>query len=159
LFPFLAVDRSVRHPDRLYVAWTGPQGDTNIYVARSDDRGKTWSQGVQVNSPGENRRKRYKPIMAVDEGGVVGVAWRDSRDDPRDHCTHVYFSASIDSGNTFSAGVRVSSEQTCSDDWWGGDGEYFGLAAGGEGTFHVIWPDNRSGFYQLRANSIRVAAR
>jgi hypothetical protein len=157
LFPFVAADRSARHRDRLYIAWTGPQGDSNIYVARSDDRGKTWSQSVPVNSPGEDRRKRYKPILAVDNDGVVGVAWRDSRDDATDRCTHVYFSASIDGGNTFTPGVSVSSQPTCSDDWWGGDGEYFGLAARGEGRFHVIWPDNRTGFYQLRANSVTVS--
>jgi hypothetical protein len=156
LFPFVAVDRSARHTDRLYIAWTGPEGDSNIYVARSDDRGKTWSQRVQVNSSSEIRRKRYKPILAVDDGGVVGVAWRDSRDDAKDRCTHVSFSASTDGGNTFVPSVRVSSEQTCSDDWWGGDGEYFGLAARRQGRFHVVWPDNRSGFYQLRSNSVRV---
>jgi hypothetical protein len=156
LFPFVAVDRSARHTDRLYIAWTGPEGDGNIYVARSDDRGKTWSRSVQVNSSSEIRQKRYKPILAVDDGGVVGVAWRDSRDDSKDRCTHVYFSASMDGGNTFVPSVRVSSEQTCSDDWWGGDGEYFGLAARRQGRFHMVWPDKRSGFYQLRSNSVRV---
>jgi hypothetical protein len=30
LFPFVAVDRSARHKDRLYIAWTGPKGDSNI---------------------------------------------------------------------------------------------------------------------------------
>jgi BNR/Asp-box repeat len=159
LFPFVAVDRSALHTDRLYIAWTGPEGDSNIYVARSDDYGKTWSQPVQVNQPGEPRRKRYKPVMAVDPRGVVGVAWRDSRVDSKDRCTHVYFSASTDGGETFVPDVRVSSGQTCSDDWWGGDGEYFGLAARGQGQFHLVWPDNRSGFYQLRASQVRVRGR
>src|SRR5439155_18413226 len=57
VFPFLTVDPS---RGRLYIAWTGPKEDRNIYLARSDDRGRTWSRPVRVNSSeSPTRNKRY----------------------------------------------------------------------------------------------------
>jgi hypothetical protein len=53
------------------------------------------------------------PAIAVNEGGVVGVAWYDTRRDPRGKCFEIYFSASLDGGTTFLPSVRVTQELSC----------------------------------------------
>ena len=152
---FLTVDHSSVNHDRLYIGWTGQRDDRNIFVSRSDDRGHIWSEPVRVNSMLDHRDRRYKPMLAVNDQGVLGVAWRDSREDQEDTCTHIYFSASLDGGSSFLSDVRVSAKPTCADSWWGDDGEYFGLAAAGD-HFQLVWADNRGGTYELFTNSVVV---
>jgi hypothetical protein len=152
---FLTADRSAMNRDRLFLAWTGQKDDRNMYVSRSDDRGQSWSARVRVNSTIDAHDRRYKPILAVSSQGFLGVAWRDSRDDAADRCTHVYFSASLDGGLSFLSDVRVSAEPTCAESWWGGDGEYFGLDATGA-EFQLVWADNRSGSYELTMNTVTI---
>ncbi|MHB8605314.1 MAG: NHL repeat-containing protein [Thermoplasmatota archaeon] len=57
------------------LAYNGPNGDANVYVARSFDGGKTWPASdvsiVQVSSGDD------KEWMTVDNNGVVHVAWID----------------------------------------------------------------------------------
>ena len=153
--PFLTSDRSSVNRDRLFLAWTGQKEDRNIYVSRSDDRGQTWSVHVRVNSSIDTHDRRYKPMLVMNSQGFLGAAWRDSRDDPADKCTHIYFSASLDGGLTFLPDVRVSAEPTCADSWWGADGEYFGLDTTAS-EFRLVWADNRSGSYELVLNTVTI---
>ena len=156
--PSLAVDRSELYRDRLYVTWTGPKSDRQIYLAYSDDRARTWSSPVRISGSAPPRNKRYKAMVVVNSQGVVATAWRDSRDDPDDKCTHVYFSASIDAGKSFSLLTRVSQGPTCYADWWGDDGEYFALAAAADQRFYLVWPENRNSRSWLRGAAVTVGA-
>ncbi len=87
-------------------------------------------------------------------------------------CYDVYITFSLDGGASFLSNTRVSSETTCQKvagnvitdpdgqrdltERWPVGGDYHGLAAAADGTFHVVWADSRSGLYQLWTRSIRV---
>ena len=100
---------------------------------------------------------RRTAAIAVNPHGVIGVSWFEQIKGQRPACQRVMFAASSDGGDTFTAAVPVS-EPFCVDSpgnggaatRWPGGGEYSGLAAAPDGKFHVLWPDARSGIYQLR---------
>ncbi|MFW6079191.1 MAG: hypothetical protein ACODAE_06200, partial [Gemmatimonadota bacterium] len=88
----------------------------------------------------------------------------DRRDDPSGECYAPYIAASSDGGETFSAPTRVAEEISCPDRdrlgfpgrRWPTGGDYFGLAPGADGRFHLLWPDARSGTYRLRSAAVSV---
>jgi hypothetical protein len=152
--------------DRLY--WVCGTSE-HIYVLHSTDRGETWSAGTIVN---QGLGPVHNPVVTVNRDGVVGVSWYDAREDPRSYrgefaCQHVFFTASLDGGQSFLPEVKVSSAENCSDTpangeagrRWKAGGDYHGLAAAADGRFHILWADSREGIYQLRTASIRVVSK
>jgi len=128
-------------------------------------------------------------MAAHDRGKQVGnrgVAWLDTRDDPKQLSFNVYFSASVDGGRRFSPARRISTQpsipygagnafinyhsqtiektgvRTLRGD--GGfrrffmDGDYLGMAATADGKFHPLWPDARDGTHQLYTAAIAVGS-
>jgi len=97
---------------RIYFVWNDDAGDrTNIRVVHSSDNGKTWSKPVTVNDnkePGEHAN----PTIAVDGQGVVGVVWNDRRAH-KNECYDLFFSASVDGGETFLPNVSPQTKPTC----------------------------------------------
>ena len=138
---------------RIYIVWEeraeGGAG-TNIRVAHSQDNGKSWSMPVTVNddSPAASH---VNPAIAVSGDGIVGVTWNDRRGQTG-KCYRLYFSASLDGGDTFLPNVTAGGAPTCprspSDPFPDG-GETQGLAGGVGGLFHAAWIDGSSGVTQL----------
>src|SRR4029077_9907518 len=118
------------------------------------------------------------PAIAVNRDGVVGVTWHDRREDPKDLARTLRYAASVDGGATFTPSVVVSPATNAPlvitaleppasayastkladgtidarfdptfEDLEGGDTN--GLVADASGTFHALWPDNRTGIGQL----------
>jgi hypothetical protein len=151
--------------DRLYwVCWD--EHNRNIRLYYSSDRGEIWSPPVVLNRGTEPVQTA---VVAVNREGVVGVSWYDGREDPRAYrggfaCQHIYFTASLDGGQTFLPDVKVSAEENCPDTpangeagrRWKAGGDYHGLAAAADGQFHLLWADSREGIYQLRTATVRV---
>jgi hypothetical protein len=97
---------------RLYFVWNDDAGDrTNIRVVHSSDNGKTWSKPVTVNDNKE-AADHANPTIAVNDKGVVGVVWNDRRRH-KNECYDLYFSASLDGGETFLPNVGTSAKPTC----------------------------------------------
>ncbi len=173
----VAVDRSTRHRDRLYVAVDGfwqrrpgesaaahPADTPALFLLISDDGGESWRTGpARIDVPeGANAET---PAIAVNRNGVVGVAWYDTRSDPRGECYDIYFSASVDGASTFLPSVRVTSVPSCPRASvrqrgvaarWSFGGDYSGLAAGADGRFHLFWADSRGENYQIWSQAARV---
>lgn len=112
--PMLAVDAS-HGPfrNRLYAAWTQlSDGRSQIFLAHSSNKGKTWSAPVLVSNDVARRPgwgpDDNEPVVAVNRGGVVGVSWMDRRNSPHDLGYHERFTASYDGGETFAPSVRVA---------------------------------------------------
>jgi hypothetical protein len=160
----VAADASTgTYKDRTYLTcWD--RAMEHLYLFTSNDAGSSWSPPTLVS-----RGYVQNGMVAVNNQGVVGVAWYDGRDDPRGYravfrCQHVYFAASLDGGSTFLREVKVSTAENCPDTAqnaeagrrWVAGGDYFGLAAAAEGTFRLLWADSRDGIYQLRSSSVRV---
>jgi hypothetical protein len=168
-FPELAVGGPEGpYRDRLY--WVCHDREfEHIYLLHSADLGETWSTPIVVNgTPGSDPYVR-NVVVAVNQDGIVAVSWYDARNDPRGYrgtfrCQELFFAASLDGGQTFLPGVKVSTEENCPDTpangeagrRWVAGGDYHGLAATADGQFHVMWPDTRTGIYQLRTATIRV---
>jgi hypothetical protein len=99
-FPQIAVDVSAN----LYVAWSDYRnGDVDVFLSASTDRGHTWSPAVRVNTDARhNGKDQFFQWMAVDPvTGAVYVQFYDRRDDPANRKTKITLARSIDGGRTF----------------------------------------------------------
>jgi hypothetical protein len=152
LYPACDADRSPGGHGTLYCSWmdeTSANG-TDIFVARSTDRGASWSTPVRVNDdPARVRKDQFNQWLAVDPvTGSVNLSWNDARNDPADTKTDVYFSQSTDGGLTFAPNLKVTtamSDESAANpfaDAGNQYGDYEGIAAYG-GTIHPIWTDGR----------------
>jgi hypothetical protein len=97
--PILAVDSS----GNLYAVWrTRHHIDIDIFFARSDDGGQTWSNVVRIN---DDIRQAFNPSLAVDTQGRVYVAWQNH---PGTVATDIFLSQSSDGGRTWSKERRMA---------------------------------------------------
>jgi len=98
---------------RIYIVWVELSGSRHdIRVIHSSDSGKTWSKPVIVcdnSGPVDDAN----PTIAVNNRGVVGVTWNDRRVH-KDECYDLYFSASLDGGESFLPNVTIGRKPTCS---------------------------------------------
>lgn len=166
-FASLAADASGRPSrDRLYLVCTNRARD-GVLVHHSADRGETWSAPVRADSTGGDVVFRRTPSIAVNKDGVVGVTWYERRREAGGECQHLNFTASLDGGKTFLPAARVSTAPSCPDTprnggsakRWAAGGDYSGLAAAADGSFHVLWSDSRGGIYQLWTARVGVQAK
>ncbi|MDI6839888.1 MAG: sialidase family protein [bacterium] len=108
-FPSIAVDAI----GRIYVAWSDSRnssGDTatfDIYFAKSDDGGLTFSQNRCVTDT-SSREIQYGVSIGV-AGDNVYIVWADARhwDGSGDPKFHIYSDRSRDGGLTFSKDIKV----------------------------------------------------
>lgn len=67
-------------------------------------------------------------------------------------------------GETFMPDVKISSQRSCPASpqnlatayRFPAGGEYIGMAATPDGSFMILWSDNRTGTYQLRMSTVRL---
>ncbi len=83
-----------------------------VRVVHSSDNGKTWSKPVRVND-NAGPADHANPTIAVNNRGAVGVTWNDRRSH-KNECYDLYFSASLDGGETFLPNVTPGGKPTCS---------------------------------------------
>ena len=110
--PTIAADCSdSRYRGAVYVAYTraGWMGVTNIAVARTHDSGETWEVTPAINRRGFlKKRDCFMPTLSVAPDGRVDVTWFDRRDDPDNLFVAVYYSYSLDGGETWQPNVRLT---------------------------------------------------
>lgn len=168
-FPSLVTDPSGKN---LILVWTRTMNEPgSIVLTRSSDGGRTWSLPVPVDHAPETAL-RLIPSVAVDTVGTVAVAWLDDRHADGANCLDLYVALSHDGGRTFSPGARVTREPACpsveanlvrGDNGeafsvtarWRFGGDYLGLTAVEPGHFRVVWPDGRTGPFQIWTASVR----
>lgn len=184
-FPEFAIDRFTgKYRDRIYVVWTDAKlGPARLLFAVSDDRGQHWSGPRLVDPAIPRDAAQFQPAIAVNQEGVIGVEWFDTRNSRHGESFEAYFSASLDGGATFLPATRVSSAPSVPANAenlkpfampnqekdslslyflspfnrWSGGGDYIGLTADAHGRFHAFWPDSRSGTYQIYTAVLTVA--
>lgn len=87
----------------VYVNWVDARnGDHDVFIARSTDRGETWSAPIRVNDDAvANGREQFFTWATVDPvTGELVVVFYDRRDHEGD-TTSVYLARSVDGGLTF----------------------------------------------------------
>jgi hypothetical protein len=122
----------------VYIMWSDQRNgadDTDVFLSKSADSGKTWGPAIRVNDdpPG---RHQFFPWMAVDQtSGHIYIVFYDRRDSS-DIVTEVYLARSTDGGNTFQ-NCRVSeySIRPASGIFFG---DYINVVAH-DGVIHAIW--------------------
>jgi hypothetical protein len=132
----------------VHAAWTdlrAREPDTNIFYARSDNGGATFSPNRQLD---DSRRgfdpnrdtptNQWHPSISwagQQASDTLFAVWQDNRFGNND----VLFTTSSDGGATFAPSERV-------DDTGAGHSEQSRPhMAWAEGRCHVVWEDNRSG--------------
>jgi hypothetical protein len=153
LYPACDADRS-SGPKRgaLYCSWmdeTATNG-TDVFVARSTDRGASWSAPVRVNDdPTGERKDQFNQWLSVDPtSGSINLSWNDARNDPADTKTDIFFAQSTNGGVSFAPNVKVTTEMTdesaanLNADAGNQYGDYEGIVAF-NGIIHPIWTDGR----------------
>jgi hypothetical protein len=123
---------------------------TDIFVARSTDRGASWSSPLRVNDdPAGVRKDQFNQWLSVDAvTGSVNLSWNDARNDPTDTKTDIFFSQSTNGGLSFAANVKVTtamSDESAHNpfaDAGNQYGDYEGIVAF-DGSIHPIWTDGR----------------
>ncbi|MBI3123227.1 MAG: exo-alpha-sialidase [Ignavibacteriales bacterium] len=93
-----------KYRGNIYINWSDQiNGDTDIFLAKSTDGGKTWSAAKRVNND-FLKRDQFFTWMSVDPiTGIIYIVFYDRRDnlDPSSTQTHVYLARSDDGGETF----------------------------------------------------------
>jgi len=160
----LVADRSDgKYRDRLYCVCSGNDFQS-ILLSYSTDQGEIWSKSIPIGQIEPLGVKR-EPHIAVNDDGILAVAWMDNRGATSGDCFTPYIAISTDGGVTFSESVKVGSKPSCPDSNLCGEfvkrrfptgGDYFGFTAAADGKFHLVWSDAREGKFELMTASVEV---
>ncbi len=104
-FPQIAFDGGgENHTGRLYVTWSDYRnGDVDVFLSSSADRGRTWSPAMRVNDDAiHDGVDQFFQSMAVDSlTGAVYVVFYDRRSDPQNQKLSITLARSTDGGRSF----------------------------------------------------------
>jgi hypothetical protein len=103
-FPVIACDRSNgRYRGAIYINWSDERNganDSDIWIVKSYDNGKTWSNPKKVNNDPAGKHQ-YFNFMAIDQvTGYIYIVFYDRRN-YTDNQTDVYLAVSRDGGSNF----------------------------------------------------------
>jgi len=135
---------------RVAAAWaaTGTSG-TDIYVALSDDGGRTFGSPVRVNDvEGDASANGEQPPRVVVKGNALSVIWVSKRAG----ATGIRTAASTDGGTTFGATRTISLPGATGARGWES------AAFADDGTLHAAWLDGRNASTSGSATADKNAA-
>jgi BNR repeat protein len=136
-FPQIAVDPKSK---RIYVTWSDYRnGDLDVFVASSDDRGKHWTPAMRVNNDAvHNGAEQFFQWLAVDPvDSSVNVVFYDRRRDPQNRKQIVVLARSTDGGHTFNNYAWTEEPFEAGGVFFG---DYSGLTAFG-GRVYGVWTE------------------
>jgi hypothetical protein len=171
--PMMAID-STTGPfrDRIYVV-ANESGNLHLWIG--DEKGEKWRETVIPNSDEHGDLYHHRnPVVAVNNKGVIAISWPEHVGPTNATCSQVVLTASTDGGKTFLPKARVSNAPSCFDkpanqiplaeksrqtvaQRWQTGGDYFGLAAGQNGSFHLVWSDSSESHFTLWTATALVA--
>lgn len=153
-FVYVAADADLTngpYGGSVYAAWTdstAPTGNNaaanhaRVQVAFSRDGGASWTVVTPHETADAASVDRYHPWLAVGPDGKVHVAFYDTRRSASRTSVDLFYSSSVDGGQSFSAPIRLTAQASpkISDSFEFGD--YNGLDAV-MGDVIAIFTDNR----------------
>jgi hypothetical protein len=81
-----------------------------LYVAHSDDEGRTWSPAVQISAGNNNSAQGFRETgqLAVSSDGTVEAFWTENADSKGKYPDLQVVAVSKDGGNTFTAPITIA---------------------------------------------------
>ncbi|NIS81988.1 MAG: hypothetical protein GTO14_17675 [Anaerolineales bacterium] len=172
-FPRIAVAQSGPFIGRVYVVYQdsrtangGTQaqtlgfgnGDLDVYLRFSDDKGVTWSAPTLVAGGGDGKIQ-FWPVVSIQPDGNVSVTYNESVETGGTSMVDVFLTHSNDGGATFQTPLRVTEVTTD----WGATatniipnfGDYiFHVSTGNKD--HVTWADGRNGVPDVFYSTVKT---
>jgi len=119
----------------------------DVMFARSSDGGETWSNPIRINDDLSTDNWQWFGTMSVAPNGRIDVVWLDTRDAlPGSYNSSLYYSYSINGGETFSANERLSESFNPHVGWpqQSKMGDYFHMVSD-ECCAHLAWANTLNG--------------
>jgi len=109
---WVAVNHSDDYFGDVYLLSTVTRNDSedpaDIMFSRSTDEGQTWSEAIKINDDNSSENWQWFGTMSVAPNGRIDVVWVDTRDNPGTYLSALYYSYSLDGGDSWSANEKMS---------------------------------------------------
>lgn len=140
--PHRPASMGVDRQGRLYVVWytEGTDEIPAVYIAMSDDHGRTFSEKRQLNVA-KNTFPDH-PQIAVDQQGRIVVVWEEQAPVKRD----VVIRVSADRGETFSTPKKVNEKKS----------QTPVVAVNAEGLFALAWMEHGMPGHKIVTQTLRM---
>jgi len=80
----------------------------DIMFSRSLDRGESWSEAIEINDDNSTENWQWFGTMSTAPNGRIDIVWLDTRDNPGTLLSSLYYSFSIDGGESWSVNEKMS---------------------------------------------------
>jgi len=112
----------------------------DVMFAKSTDGGLTWENPVKVNDDTGNNAWQWFGTMSIAPDGRIDAIWLDSRDNFGSVNSSLYYSYSLDQGETWSENERLSDSFDPHIGWpqQAKMGDYFDMFSDDKGA-HLAW--------------------
>lgn len=109
---WIAADRSTNRTRGNLYALCSTGTATNlcdVMFSRSTDRGATWSAPVRLNTDaGSAQSWHWFGTLSVAPNGRIDVCWNDTRHDPQNRLSELYYCSSLDGGLSWTTNRAIS---------------------------------------------------
>jgi hypothetical protein len=131
--------------ETVYAAWADFRNyNWDIFLARSDDGGRTFGPNTRVDDFPGFERINERPGLAVTPDGTLHAVWTDLR--AREPDTNVFYARSTDAGATFTPSVQLDDSKVGFDpDADTPTNQWHPSLVQSDGVLFLAWQDDRLG--------------
>ncbi|MEZ5013588.1 MAG: sialidase family protein [Chitinophagales bacterium] len=118
----------------------------DVMFARSTDGGLSFEPAIRINDDPSDENVQWLGTMSVAPNGRIDIVWLDTRDSPGSDNSALYYSYSMDGGETFSANEKLSDifDPHVGYPSQNKMGDYFDMVSDDTGA-HLAWANTLNG--------------